>query len=1061
MKAKFFKRILFWVAVTPILIFATIILIVYLKQDAIVQSQIATLNTSYKGEVVVGKIHLAPFKNFPDVSIKIEDITVHESKGVSNGIILDVANIYIGFNIWDIVAGNYDIHSLIIEDGLFDLILHKNGKTNVENALALTNDSTDGPPLDIHLQKIELKNIDVNQREEATNTDIGAIIYSAKGGIYSKNNQIEVHVDSEFELTILKDNDTTYFKQKHFDLHTDLVYDKESGVLVFKPSAIKMEHGDFELKGSVDTKKDMTVDIEVHGTKPSFDMFIAFAPKALIPVLESYKNAGKIFFNATIKGPTTEGRQPLIDAQFGAKEAYLENLSVNKRIDKMGFSGHFTNGKSRNLKTMEFSLTNITANLENGSFVGAIEVKNFESPEIDMQIDANFDIPFVVSFLNLTKVKNAKGKLDIKLKFHDIIDLKNPQKALDDLNQAYYAELIIKDLTFNSNEFPAPLKDLDIHLEMNGKQAQINKFNLSMGNSNLDIKGSLSDLPAIVHQSTKPVNAHLEIKSNILDIAELTRYSEIDSVGINERIENLSLAFSFNALGNAFTEFKHLPKGEFFIDDLYADLKQYPHTLHDFHADILINNEDLNVIDFSGVIDKSDFHFNGLIYDYSSWMQDELDGNIDFDITLKSNLLKFENLFTFEGENYVPKEYRQEEIEKLDLHLKSTLRYQSNKLSSIKVQLDKLGGKMKVHPLRFENFNGTFQYEKDHLMVQNFKGKIGLTEFEIGVNYYLGGKRAIRKKDNSFSLKSDYIDFDALSNYNTKTTNKLDDQSLNKDKRANVLEHAEAFNIYELPFPNMQFNVDIEHFIYHKIDLKNIKGQLRTTKNHYIHIDTINIGTAGGEIALNGYFNGKDPKNIFLKPNLKVSNVDLEKLLFKFENFGQDVILSEKIHGQLNASINGKIRIYPDLAVDLSQSEVHLDAQILNGRLEKYDPILMLSDYFGDKNLTRVQFDTLKNHVDIVNGTITIPNMTIESTLGHMDISGKQDLNTNNIDYYVRIPMSVLRKATKNKIFGAKESDTKTEDEIIKLNTNKKIRYLNLNISGTIDDYQIKVEKEK
>ena len=1060
MKTKFLKRILFWVLLIPLVFFAAILLIAYEKQDAIVQSQIAKLNTTYKGKITISDSHLAPFSSFPDISIKFDDVTVHESKEANSAVILEVATIYIGFNLWDIAAGYYDLHSLIIEDGFFDLVLHTDGTTNLENALASSDENMDEKPLDIHLQKIKLKNLDIHQREEATNMDIETLIYWAKGGFNNRNDQIAAHVDSAFELNVIEDGDTTYFKHKHFEFHTDLVYNNKNGLLVFEPSGIRMEHGNFELHGTVDTKNDMTVDIALSGTKPSFDMFIAFAPTALIPVLERYENAGNIYFNATFQGPLTSGRQPFIDARFGASEAYLENFAVNKRIDEMGFSGHFTNGEARNFQTMEFSLTDITAKLEKGNFVGNIQVKNFEAPEIDMQLDADFDIPFIVSFLNLTEVQDAKGSVEMKLKFHDIIDLNNPQKALNDLNQAYYAELKIEDLTLNSNELPAPLKDLDVHLEMNGKQAQLNKFNISLGNSNLSITGSLSDLPAIVHRRKKMVSAQLKIKSDVLDIAELTNYSEADSLGINERIENLRLAFSFNALGNAFTEFKHLPKGEFFIDSLYADLKHYPHTLHDFHADVLVKDDDLNVVDFSGFVDESDFHINGLIYDYSSWMQDELNGDINFDLTLKSNLLKFENLFTYQGENYVPEDYRHEEIEDLELHMESTLHYETNALRNIKVQLDKFEGKMHVHPLRFENFKGLFQYEDNHLMVQNFIGKMGRTKFEIGMNYYLGEDKTIKKRDNSFSLKSDYIDFDALSNYNTKAASQSNGKPLSKNKSEDVPEHAKAFNIYKLPFTDMQFNFDIGHFMYHRLDLKDITGHLSTTQDHYIYLDTISLDAAGGHIALNGYFNGSDPEHIFFEPNLKIANVDLDKLLFKFENFGQDVILSENLHGKLNADITGKIRIYPDFVADLDQSEIHLDAQILKGRIENYDPVLILSDYFGDKDLTKIKFDTLQNHVDIINGTITIPNMTIESTLGHMDISGTHDKD-DKIDYYVRIPLRAVLKATRNKIFGAKKKDPVTEDEIVKLNSEKKVRYLNLNIKGTLDDYDIKIKKDK
>ncbi len=1060
MKAKFLKRITLWVLVMPIVVFTAVLLIAYARQDAIVQSQITTLNTNYKGEISVGDSHLAPFASFPDMSIKIDDVVVHENKTAEAAVILDVASIYIGFNLWDIVVGDYDIHSLIIEDGFFDLVLHKDGKTNLKNALASSAENADEKPLNIHLQKIELKNLDIHQREEATNMDIETLIYWAKGGFNTDNDQIAAHIDSEFELNVIEDLDTTYFKHKHFKFNTDLVYNKKNGLLVFEPSKITMEHGDFQLQGSVDTKNDMTVDIAVSGTKPSFDMFIAFAPAALIPVLERYDNAGKIYFNATLQGPATNGRQPLIEARFGASEAYLENFAVNKRIDKMGFSGHFTNGGARNLQTMEFSLTDITANLESGKFVGNIKVKNFEAPEIDMQLDADFDIPFIVGFLNLTEVKDAKGSVEMKLKFHDIIDLNNPQKALNDLNQAYYAALKIENLAFSSKELPFPLKDLDVHLEMNGKKAEVDKFNITLGNSNLSITGSLSDLPAIVHHTKTQVSAQLEIKSNLLDIAELTNYSEADSVGVNEQIENLSLAFSFNALANAFTEFQHLPKGEFFIKDFYADLKQYPHRLHDFEAAVLVNDDDLNIVDFSGFVDASDFHFNGVIYDYSSWMQDELNGDVNFDITLKSNLLKFENFFIYQGENYVPEEYRHEEIEDLALHLESTLHYETSALRSIKVQIDKFDGKMHVHPLRFENFNGQFQYEDEHLMVENFKGKMGRTNFEIGMNYYLGDDVSIKKRDNVFSLTSDFIDFDALSNYNTRVASQSDAKSQPNNKSADLTEHADAFNIYELPFTDMQFNVDIGHFVYHRLDLKDMVGQLRTTQDHYIYLDTISFNAAGGQIALNGLFNGSDPEHIFLEPNLKMTNVDLDKLLFKFENFGQDVILSENLHGKLNADINGKIRVYPDFVVDLDQSEVHLDAEVLNGRLENYDPVLMVSDYFGDKDLTRIKFDTLQNHMDIVNGKITIPNMTIESTLGHMDISGTQDMN-DEIDYYLRIPMRMVMKATRNKIFGVKENDAETEDDIIKLDSKKRIRYLNLNIKGTLDDYNIKIGKDK
>ncbi|MHA7128064.1 hypothetical protein [Algoriphagus namhaensis] len=1058
MNRKLIKRIFLGAVFLLTLAVISLLSVAFTRQNAIVQSQIEALNKTYKGEISVGKVHLAPFRNFPYVSVRIDDVVIKENKAADSQRLLEVKDIYVGFSLWDLVRGNYDIQSLIVEDGYLDIVLHPDGTTNLLNAISSSSESESSPALEVHLEEISLKNLDIHQREEATNLDIQTLIYWAEGGFSTKDSQIAAHVDTEFELNVIDDGDTTYFKDKHFEFHTDLTYDEVSGMLRFEPSGITLEHGDFELEGSIDTKQEMTVDISIKGTKPSFDMIIAFAPTEIIPVLERYENAGNIYFNARLQGPTTNGRQPLIRAEFGASEAYLENSAVQKRINDMGFSGHFTNGENRDFSTMEFSLEGMSANLEQGQFNGSLLVKNFEAPDIDMSLDADFDLGFITSFLELKEIQNASGRVAMQLRFHDIIDLDYPERALDELNQAYFAELKIENLSIDSDELPASISDLDAHLIMNGNKAELDQFDLILGNSNLSITGFLTDLPAIVHHTPTPVSAHLEIKSDLLDIRQLSNYSETDSTGIDEQIENLSLAFSFDALGNAFTEYKHLPVGEFFIDDFYADLKHYPHTLHDFHADILVKDEDLKIVDFSGFIDDSDFHFNGLIRDYSFWMQDELNGEVEVDITLKSNLLRLEDLFAYQGENYVPEDYRHEEFDKLEIHMTSKMNYRENTLQSVDVQLDKLLGKMKVHPLRFEDFSGRFHFENELLLVENFRGKMGKTVFDISMDYYLGENPEKAQRQNSFSLTSAFIDFDALSNFTPDPPKKKNP----KDERSteDVVEHAEAYNLYELPFSDMKFEVNVDHFIYHRLDLQQVKSKFRTTRDHLIYVDTLSLDAAGGSIAMNGYFNGSDPKHIYLKPNMTLTNVDLDKLLFKFENFGQDAIVSENLHGQLSADITGNIRVYPDFVPDLDQSEVHMDVKVVNGRLENYDPVMMLSDYFGDKDLTNIRFDTLQNHMDISNGIISIPTMTIASTLGQMNLSGTQSMN-NTIDYYVRIPWTVVKQAARNKIFGAKKEDDSQEDEIIELDPNKKVRYLNLNITGTIDDYAIKIRKPK
>jgi hypothetical protein len=1058
-KRKFWLRLIVLSILLPTLLFGALLLYIHRAQKEIIQENINALNEQHEGRILVADSKLSLFGNFPYISMKLYDLEVYETKADNAPLIMEVDHLYVGLNLWDIVQGNYDIQSLRVKEGTFHIVMHPDGANNLQNALQSTNETEEAEPINIHLKKIKLENLDIHKLDEATNMDIETFIHKAEGGLKWGEDFITAHVETQFVLNIFNNGKATYIHHKDFELNTDISFDEETGVLQIKPSNITMEHGDFELTGAFETKNDMNIDLRVKGTKPNFDMLIAFAPDDLIPVLESYKNQGNIYFNGTVQGPLKNGKMPFIEAEFGASEAFLENTKERKRINQMGFNGYFTNGKDRSLKTMKFSLANMNAKLESGNFTGSIRVENFEEPEVDVQLDVDFNLAFMTKFLNLTEIENASGNVSLKMNFHDVIDLDNPESALSDLNQAYFSELKVTNLSIASSNMPAPLKQLDVHLIMEGKQATLDTFNLSMGNSDLSMTGYISDLPAIVHHTEKPVKVHLDLQSNRVDLAELTGYSATENKGINEQITNLSAGFSFVASAKNFTETEYLPKGEFFVDSLYAELKHYPHEFHDFHADVLIDDKDLKIVDFTGYIDDSDFHFNGLVHDYRFWMKDTLNGDVDLDITLASDLLRLEDLFTYNGENYVPEEYRHEEFENLTMHINSSMHYKDSALHSIDLDVDRLDTKMHLHPMRFQDFNGRIHYEDEQLVIENLHGQIGRTVFEVNLNYFLGEDQSIRKRDNSLALNADYIDYDELFSFNTtaptpKNTSEIDSST--------VLQHATAFNIYELPFTDMKFDVRVGHFIRNRIDFKNINASLRTTKDHFVYVDTLSMDAAGGQFNMSGYFNGSDPKRIYLSPNLTLRDVDLDQLLFKFENFGQDHLVSENLHGKVSSQINGKIRVYPDLVPDLDESEIHMEVQVLNGRLVNYKPMLMLSDYMGDKNLRNVRFDTLQNRLDITKGKMTIPDMTIESTLGHMELSGTQDMEQ-NMEYYIRIPWKTVKRAAVYKLFGNKKDKDSipTDDKIIEVDPTKKIRYLNLKIHGNIDDYKVSLGKDK
>jgi hypothetical protein len=253
----------------------------------------------------------------------------------------------------------------------------------------------------------------------------------------------------------------------------------------------------------------------------------------------------------------------------------------------------------------------------------------------------------------------------------------------------------------------------------------------------------------------------------------------------------------------------------------------------------------------------------------------------------------------------------------------------------------------------------------------------------------------------------------------------------------------------------MNFHLDIKKFNYANYALQNLKAGVRMQSNHMIYFDTCRLDAAGGHINIAGYFSGKDKTHIYFNPKIRLEQVDLDKLMVKFDNFGQDHLVSENLHGNISGTITGKIHLHADFIPKLDDSDMVIEMVVDHGRLDNYSPMLALKDYFQENKLKSVVFDTLRNTLILKRGVLEIPLMTIQSNLGFMEISGNQKIEDKmDMNYKVGMPWKLISQAAKYKLFGNKENaDTIGNSDIIRREDNAKMLYLR--ISGDPDNYKM------
>lgn len=1046
------------VIVLPVILFTTVVAIAYAKQKTILQEIIETANKDLHGKVVVADSHIAPFANFPYISIDLEKVQIFEQGEVdSSRCLLSVNDLYLGFNLWDLINSRMQVKAIRMKDGFMHIVQHTDGTINISNALASKKPSEEvANDFHLELHDLELDNIDVSKWNEANDVLADVLIDKANASIAILPERFDIELESKFELSLLMSGDTTFIKHKHLDVDVDMIYDMVQSKVIFEPTEVRLEDVGFDFNGNVVLNENVDIDLHFTGNKPNFDLFMAMAPNELQPALEKFDNSGKIFFDVTVKGPSANGFQPAINANFGCENGYFNNTKTGRKMEEIGFKGSFTNGDSLNTSTMLFKLEQFTARPEAGTFSGKLVVQNFDAPDIDVNLLSDFDLDYLAGFFGLEELNGLDGRVALTMNFHDIIDFAHPEHAIQKMNESYFTELLIENLTFAAPDLDAPIRDLDVKATWQGHAAQIDYLNLQYGKSDINISGHVSDLPAIMHHTDDVISCDLNINSSLLDFKEITGFDKDSMVGVDEQLKDLAIKLRFNASARAFTESPHLPIGEFFIDQLNVKAQHYPHHLHDFHADVLISESDFKVIDFKGIIDQSDFHFDGRLENYPLWFGDQMVGDTHIDFDLTADHLHFDNLFTYKGDRFVPEEYRHEIAEHVKLHGDVRLHFDDS-LKGIDLALDHFSGQIKAHHLAFKDFSGQVSYNPEVLDVRNFGGRMGHSDFRVDLHHAL---KSDANTISSLKISGNHLDMDELMEDQSKATASASSTTVTGS--TNTVEaspHDEVFSLYDFDFIDIDLACDLGHFNYHHHDLAHFKANARMRKGHIIHLDRMDFDAAGGHFDLKGKLSGEDKQHIYFEPDIQLTNVDLDKFMIKFENFGQDHLVAENIHGKCTTHITGKIHLHADLVPKMDDSEVFMDVLLLDGRLENYEPIQAMAEYFQNKDLSKVYFDTLSNTITMRNEVIDIPRMTINSSIGFMEIKGKQHMNdAMDMDYVIGIPWKMIGEVAGSKLFGRKKNEPENNDEIIYRRENERLVYIKMN--GNPDNFKVSLTRK-
>jgi hypothetical protein len=213
-----------------------------------------------------------------------------------------------------------------------------------------------------------------------------------------------------------------------------------------------------------------------------------------------------------------------------------------------------------------------------------------------------------------------------------------------------------------------------------------------------------------------------------------------------------------------------------------------------------------------------------------------------------------------------------------------------------------------------------------------------------------------------------------------------------------------AENSYILPDDmDLDVSVRLGKLHYKKFDAQSITG-VATFHRGRLRLSNLSMKTLDGTLQLNGTFN-KDEKGYICKTAFKGTDLNISRLFYAMDNFGQQDLTDKHLEG--SANISGEAMIPFDLALNVIRKELYTytDLEIKGGVLRNYEPLMSLSSYVKVDELKEIKFSNLKNNIEIADEEIRIPSMNINNSALNIEITGTHRFD-NYMDYGFRVRVS-------------------------------------------------------
>lgn len=543
------KKILAAIAALLVLLllaFFGLLAYVEYNQATLLERVKQTLSKNIRGELSIEKLSLTFIKEFPNLSLTIQNVSIKDSAFHKNVFVAE--KVFFKVNTLPLLRLKMDARSMVVENGKFYLYRDTAGYFNAEIFKVAKQDTTPTGNINFELEKLRIENLQIVSINDLMGQHISVVAKDIRGTVENKGDKLVIPLEgiAHIDSMIFKADKEAFFVNKDAIIKTTLEYLQEEKKLNILESPITMDGQVYKMKGYFKfDKKPAYINLDITNPVTDFTRARTVLSDVIAKQMVGMEVSTPVDVHITVKGDIIPLFPPEVDVSFKVKDATIKAYGVE--LTNTTLDGSFMNHVLPNVRN-EDSNSRVSFIVKHTRIQGVpisaqVSVTDLIRLHLDMVIQSHATLKDFNKLIPDYKYRFTGGNVDVDVAYKGTLDYYLDSTKRSDFDDTLRGTIKVANGAFVYDKRKIVLDKINTDIDLSISKIDIKNLSASLNGNDIFFKGGITSLRKIFVVSEQRMQGNFTLDAPNFDMGKvLTESVMADASKVQAKPEDATKA---------------------------------------------------------------------------------------------------------------------------------------------------------------------------------------------------------------------------------------------------------------------------------------------------------------------------------------------------------------------------------------------------------------------------------------------------------------------------------------------------------------------------------------